>query len=350
MTVFVDPAQNGGVDPASSQSTTMYPVGDTPLVPILGSFSNQMKLFGKLEWCPSGRCDHLSSIKERAAYFMIRDAEERGILGKGDRIVVEATSGNTGIALARICRSKGYEIQIVVSSKASPEIKETLRSLGAKVIEPPPGPVSCSRGTDDFIVLAQAMLKSNPERRAEGLREFFMPNQYENEANFLAHYRTTGPEIWRQTGGEVTHVFVGIGTGGTLSGIEHCLKEKNPGVKVYAVEREPRSKIQGIRNFSESEIPGLLARKIDLEEKRRKGEWVTVSDEEAFQAIRRLAVEDRIFAGLSSGATVAAALKVSTKENGVGVAILGDSGYKYQSLYQGLSLFTKREMSALIQS
>ena len=346
MTVFAFSSQGEDICSVFEPVTT-YPVGNTPLVPILGSSSDHMRLFGKIEWCPSGRCDNLRSIKDRTAYFMIKDAEERGILGKSNRIVVEASSGNTGIALARICRFKGYDIEIVVSRKASRGTIDVLRSLGVKVLVPSLSPGSNVAGTDESVALARAMVNSNLERKMKGMREFFMPNQYENEANFLAHYKTTGPEIWHQTRGRVTHVFVGVGTGGTLSGVEQYLKEKNPAVKVYAVESEPGSKIQGIRNFDESEIPKLLARKIDVEEKKRRGEWLTVSDEEAFQAIRRLAVEDRIIAGLSSGATLAAALEISKQKRELGVVILADSGYKYRSLYRDLSPLTEREMNAL---
>ena len=338
--VSADSAQSENINPALKPAT-IYPVGNTPLVPILGSSPNHTRLFGKLEWYPSGRRDHLSSIKDRAAYFMIKDAEERRILGEGNRIVVEATSGNTGISLARICKAKGYDIEIVVSRKASQGTREVLRSLGVKVTEPSRSTV---KGTDESIALALAMINSNPDRKAKGLRGFYMPNQYENESNFLAHYKTTGPEIWYQTRGRVTHVFVGVGTGGTLSGIEHYLKEKNPRVKVYAIESEPCSKIQGIRNLDESEIPRLLARKINVEEKKRKGEWLTIPDEEALQAVKRLAIEDSILAGPSSGATLAAALKTSKLERGLGVVILADSGHKYRSLYRNLSLPTKRGM------
>ena len=310
-----------------------------------------MKLFAKLEWMPSGRFDPLSSIKDRTAYFMIRDAEERGEISSSGKIIVEPTSGNTGIALTRIGRSRGYDVVVVIPRKVSEGTKRILRFLGAEVLETSDD--LCPRvgsGTDQSIALARAMVLSNPKRRREGMREYFMPNQYENDANFLAHYRTTGPEIWRQTKGKVTHVFIGIGTGGTLSGIEKYLKEMNPAIKVYAVEPHPNHRIQGLRNLADSEIPKVLERRVNVDEKKKRGEWLQISDEEAFQTIRKIGLEEGILPGCSSGAVLSAAQKIVEEEKGLGVAIFADSGEKYRQLYLDLGLFTDGELNRLLST
>ncbi len=323
-------------------------VGNTPLIHLLNSSPSSMKLFAKLEWMPSGKPNPLSSIKDRAAYFMIRDAEEREEIRRGEKIIIEATSGNTGIALARIGKSRGYDVVVVIPGKTSEGTKRILRSLGAEVIETSDD--LCPRvgsGTDQSIALARAMVLSNPKRRREGMIEYFMPNQYENDSNFLAHYRTTGPEIWRQTKGRVTHVFAGVGTGGTLSGVERYLKERNPEVKVYAVEPQQNHRIQGLRNFTESGIPKVLERRVDVDKKKGIGEWLQVSDDEAFETVRKLALEEEILAGCSSGAALSAALRIAEEEKGLGVVIFPDSGEKYRELYLELNLFTDRELSIL---
>ena len=238
---------------------------------------------------------------------------------------------------------------VVIPRKVSEGTKRILRSLGAEVLETSDD--LCPRvgsGTDQSIALARAMVLSNPKRRNEGMKEYFMPNQYENDANFLAHYRTTGPEIWRQTKGKVTHVFTGVGTGGTLSGVEKYLKERNPEIKVYAIEPQRNHRIQGLRNLAESEIPKVLERRVDVDEKRRRGEWLQVSDEEAFQTIRRLGLKEGILAGCSSGAVLSASLNTVEEKKGLGVAIFADSGEKYKELFLNLGLFTDGELNRLL--
>ncbi|MFQ5762700.1 MAG: PLP-dependent cysteine synthase family protein [Candidatus Bathyarchaeia archaeon] len=321
------------------------PVGNTPLLP-LTIHPRRMKLFAKLEWYPQNRFDLFSSVKDRPAYYMLKGAERRGELTPRQKIVVEPTSGNTGIALARMGKALGYDVTVVVPNRSSEETRSILRSLGVGVTEtwddlcPKVG-----SGTDQSIAVARALVQSNPKRKRDGLKEYYMPNQYENEDNFQAHYQGTGPEIWRQTAGQVTHVFVGVGTGGSISGIETYLKQRNPKVKVYAVEPEKGHNIQGLRNFEESAVPQLLARHVNVDDKKTKGEWIRVSDEEAFEAVRRLGLKENLLVGSSSGAVLHAALRTGEVEEGVGVLIFADSGDKYQTLFQQQNIFTEEEIA-----
>jgi len=182
-------------------------IGNTPLVPLESLDKDHVKYFAKLE----GH-NPFGSVKDRAAYWMIKDAEERGILKKNHSIIIEPTSGNTGIALAGIAKLLGYGIEIVIPEKASNETKKIIEYLGAKLYETSDD--LCPKvgsGTDQSIALATSIASSRPDT-------YYSPNQYANEANFLGHYKGTGPEIWRQTDGKVTHFFTGVGTGGTITG------------------------------------------------------------------------------------------------------------------------------------
>ncbi len=183
---------------------------------------------------------------------MIKDGEEKGILKRGHSIIVEPTSGNTGIALTGIASLLGYKTEIVIPEKASNETKEIIRSLGAKVYETSDD--LCPKvgaGTDQSIALATSIASSRPDT-------YYSPNQYANEANFLGHYKGTGPEIWKQTDGKVTHFFTGVGTGGTITGVGAFLKEKNPDVKIIGCQPQKDHLIQGWRNFEESAKPDLF--------------------------------------------------------------------------------------------
>jgi cysteine synthase B len=188
-----------------------------------------------LEWS-----NPFGSVKDRAAYWMIKDAEKKGILKKDKSIIIEPTSGNTGIALTGIATSLGYNVQIVIPEKVSEETKMILRCLGATLYETSDD--LCPRvgaGTDQSIALAKAISKPRPDI-------YYMPNQYENDANFLAHYESTGPEIWRQSNGEVTHFLTGCGTGGTITGTAMFLKEKNKNIKIVAIQAQKNHLIQGL--------------------------------------------------------------------------------------------------------
>ena len=181
---------------------TLKKIGNTPLVKLNSLSSTNVTAYAKLEsYNPFG------SVKDRVAYWMIIDGEERGLLKKGESIIIEPTSGNTGIALAGIADLLGYKVEIVIPEKASDETKKIIESLGAKLFQTSDD--LCPKvgaGTDQSIALARAISSAQPDK-------YYMPNQYENEANFMGHYKGTGPEIWKQTEGKVTHFFTGVGTG-----------------------------------------------------------------------------------------------------------------------------------------
>ena len=256
---------------------------------------------------------------------MIKNAVQNLELKRGNHIrIIEPTSGNTGIALAGIGKALNYEVEVIVPVAISQETKDLILALGAKIVETPDD--LCPRvgkGTDQAISMAQAMIKSHPDK-------YFMPNQYENESNYLAHYETTGPEIWNQTHGKITHFIAGIGTGGTITGVGTYLKEGNSKIKIIAVEPEKGHHLQGLRNLEESSMPKLLEKRADIVD-----EWIRVSDNDAFETVRQIALKEKMLVGPSSGATMYAAMQISKKEKyGLGVVIFGDSGKKYHSLYK----------------
>ena len=209
-------------------------VGNTPLVRLDSLSHDSVEYFAKLE----GH-NPFGSVKDRAAYWMIKDGEERGLLTKGKSIIIEPTSGNTGIAFCGIANVLGYKVEIVIPEKASNETKDIIRKLGAKVFETSDD--LCPKvgaGTDQSIALATSIASSRPDT-------YYSPNQYANEANFKGHYVGTGPEIWKQTEGKITHFFTGVGTGGTITGIGAFLKEKNPDVKIIGCQPQQNHLIQG---------------------------------------------------------------------------------------------------------
>jgi cysteine synthase B len=267
---------------------------------------------------------------------MLRKAEEEGKINK-NTIIIEPTSGNTGIALAAIAKYMGYEIEVVIPKKTSDETKQILRLYGAEVLETADNLCpSVGSGTDQSIALAEAIVKKNSK--------YFMPNQYENEANFLVHYNYTGPEIWCQTEGKITHFFTGVGTGGTLTGVGLYLKQKKPDLKIIAVTaKDEKHRIQGLKNFDVSKKPKVLEegiRKakeagIDLVD-----EWIKVSDNDAFAMVKKLLLKENLFVGPSSGAVMHAAIQMAQEERGVGVMIFADDGRKYKSVYSEIKLFS----------
>jgi len=309
-----------------------WSIGNTPLVSVKDFKNGNLKLFAKLEYF-----NPFGSIKDRTAYWMLKKAENEGKIKKNNSIIIEPTSGNTGIALAGMAKQMGYKVEIVVPKAVSKETKQTLRSYGAEVLEtsddlcPRVGP-----GTDQSIALATAIVKSSHGRH-------FMPNQYENEANFLAHYNSTAPEIWRQSRGKITHFFTGVGTGGTLTGVGLYLKEKKPNVKIIAVSaKDEKHSLQGLRNFKVSSKPKVLEEGIKKAEENGIDlidEWVEVSDEDAFAAVKNLALKEDMLVGPSSGAVMHAAQQAMQGEKGVGVMIFADNGDKYKSVYAERKLF-----------
>jgi cysteine synthase B len=283
-------------------------IGNTPLVRIEGINPNPaVRLFAKLEGNNPG-----GSVKDRIALFMVEAAERAGRLTR-DKIVLEATSGNTGIGLAMVCAAKKYRVKLTMPACVSVERRRVLEAFGAELILSP-----AEEGTDGAIRLAHRVLAEDPGA-------YFMPNQFENPANVLAHYETTGREVWEQTGGKVTHFVAGMGTTGTLMGAGRRLKEFNQGIKIVGVEPVLGHRIQGLKNMSESIVPGIFS-PAALDERH------VVNDNEAFDTTRTLAVKEGIFCGMSSGAAMYVALKKSSElKEGVVVAILPDRGDRYLS-------------------
>ena len=283
-------------------------IGNTPLVELRNLNGNPgVKILAKLEGSNPG-----GSSKDRPAYYMIKKAEESGELVKG-KIILEPTSGNTGIALAMIGAAKGYRVKLVMPSCVSSERCRILEAFGAEVILTP-----AEEGTDGAIRRAHEIISREPEK-------YYMPNQFENENNPLSHYETTGPEILAQTGGNIDVFVAGMGTTGTLMGTGRYLKEKKPGIKVVGVEPVKGHAIQGLKNMEEAMVPKIYHPEL-LDEK------IVIEDDEAFETARRLATGEGIFAGMSSGAAVAAALRLAQRmDSGVIVAILPDRGERYLS-------------------
>lgn len=308
-------------------------IGQTPLLELKSFSTTGVKFFAKLEWH-----NPFGSVKDRAAYWMIKDAEKRGILKKDKSIIIEPSSGNTGIALTGIASALGYKVEIVIPEKVSEETKNILRYLGATLHETSDD--LCPRvgaGTDQSIALAKAISKPRPDI-------YYMPNQYENDANFLAHYEGTGPEIWKQTNGTVTHFLTGCGTGGTLTGTAAYLKEKNPHVRAVAIQAQPNHLLQGLRNFEESAMPELFKKRESLVD-----EWFTATNKDSFDAVRMLAEKEDLLVGPSSGSVMASMIKVAEKiDAGVLVGIFADDGRKFRSLYVREGIFTEQEFDKVL--
>jgi cysteine synthase B len=303
-------------------------IGQTPLVELKSFSTKNVKLYAKLEWH-----NPFGSVKDRAAYWMIKDAEKKGILKKDKSIIIEPTSGNTGIALTGIAAALGYKVEIVIPEKVSDETKDILRHLGATLHETSDD--LCPRvgaGTDQSIALAKAISKPRPDI-------YYMPNQYENDSNFLAHYESTGPEIWKQTNGAVTHFLTGCGTGGTITGTATFLKEKNKSVRVIAVQAQKNHLLQGLRNFEESSMPDLF--------KRREGvvdEWMTATNKDSFDAVRQLVEKEGMLVGPSSGSVMTSMMKAAQNlDQGVIVGIFADDGRKFKSLYTKENVLSEQE-------
>lgn len=314
-------------------SEILQRIGNTPLYE-LSSYSNEnIKFYAKLEWY-----NPFGSVKDRAAYWMVKDAEKKGLLVKNKSIIIEPTSGNTGIALTGIASSMGYKVEIVIPEKVSEETKKILRNLGASLHETSDD--LCPRvgaGTDQSIALATAIAKPRSDI-------YYMPNQYENESNFLAHYESTGPEIWEQTNGKVTHFFTGCGTGGTITGTGTFLKEKNKNMKVIAIQAQQNHLLQGLRNFEESSMPNLFKRRETIVD-----QWMTATNQESFDAVKDLLKKEGLFVGPSSGSVMSSMLKLSKEiDKGVIVGIFADDGRKFRSLYKEQNVLAESDyVSAL---
>lgn len=295
-------------------------IGNTPLVEIQRlNPGSKVKIYAKLEsFNPGG------SIKDRVALFMINGAEQRGELSK-DKIILEATSGNTGIGLALVAAAKGYKLCLAMPESASEERKKILRAMGAELHFTP-----ANLGTDGAIEVAYNMLREHPAR-------YFGADQFNNSDNVLAHYEGTGEEIWRQTEGKVTMVVASLGTTGTAMGISARLKEYNPAIHIVGVEPYLQHKIQGLKNMKASYRPGIF-------DKNRLDEKVNILDEDAFEMARMLARQEGLLVGMSSGAAMHVAIeKAKELEEGLIVVILPDGGERYLST----ELFTDKTQSTL---
>lgn len=288
--------------------TVLHAIGNTPLVELVNLNQHpRVRILGKLEGNNPG-----GSVKDRPAYYMIKKAEESGILTR-KKTIIEPTSGNMGIALAMIGASKGYHVKLFMPECVSAERQQVITAFGAEVVLTP-----AKEGTDGAIIAAHRALTEAPER-------YYMPNQFENESNVLAHYETTGPEVLNQTRGEIDVFVAGMGTTGTLMGTGRYLKEKKPDTRIVGVEPTVGHTIQGLKNMTESIVPGIY-------HPDRLDEKVTVEDNEAFETARLLATKEGLLVGMSSGATVAGALRIAKNmDQGTIVVILPDRGDRYLS-------------------
>ena len=283
-------------------------IGNTPLVELPNLNGNPgVKIVGKLEGNNPG-----GSIKDRPAYFMIKKAEESGELTR-DKTIIEPTSGNMGIALAMIGAARGYRVKLFMPECVSIERQLVLQAFGAEAVLTP-----AKEAVDGAIRKAHQVLDEDPDM-------YYMPNQFDNEYNVLAHYETTGPEIFSQTEGEVDVFIAGIGTTGTLTGAGRYLKEKKQDIKIIGVEPTKGHTIQGLKNMSESIVPRIY-HPDTMDEK------ITIEDGEAFEITRLLAVKEGLFVGMSSGAAVAGALRIAKgMKQGTIAVVLPDRGDRYLS-------------------
>ena len=283
-------------------------IGNTPLVKINRLNPNaDVTIYAKIEGDnPTG------SIKDRIALKMIEQAEAEGSLVKG-KTIIEPTSGNTGIGLAMIGTLKGYDVEIVMSEAVSIERIKMIESFGAKVTL-----TDADLGTDGAIIKARELVKANPER-------YFMPDQFSNQYNKIAHYRTTAEEIWKQTNGRIDYFVSSLGTSGTIMGVGKALKENNPRIKIVEAQPVKGHYIQGLKNMEEAIVPSIYdPSKID--------ETIMVETEAAFEMTRQIVKKEGIFVGMSSGAAMYAAIEVAKRvKSGRMVVIFPDRGEKYLS-------------------
>jgi len=284
----------------------------TPLVRVRNAVSAQ-NVYLKLEWL-----NPFGSIKDRAASYLIRGLADRGALD--GRELVEASSGNTAIALAALGAVSDTRVTITIPDGVPEETKTILRMLGAEVWETPDELCPVDHPKDGAIALARALAAS------EGGSRYVMADQYENPDNVRAHYETTGPEIWRQTGGEVSAFFAGFGTCGTLSGVGRYLKQQNPDVRIIAIEPQKGHRLVGLKSFAEANEPGNLDRSVI-------DDVVTVSDDAAYAMTLRLHRKDALLVGPSTGAIAEAISEYDDFSDGIVVGVSPDGSAKYTTLF-----------------
>jgi cysteine synthase B len=287
-------------------------IGDTPLLSFrrVAQDVAPAKVLAKAEWYNPG-----GSVKDRAALSMILDGERRGLLTP-QKTLVDATSGNTGIAYAMIAAERGYRVKLALPKNASPERRQSLLAYGAEVVLTDP-----TESTDGAQRYVKDLVQNNPDR-------YFYPDQYNNPANWRAHYETTAMEIWRQTQGQVTHFVTGVGTSGTFMGITRRLKELNPAIRCICMQPDsPLHGLEGMKHMATALVPGIYDPSV-------ADEQMEVSTEAAHRMCLRLAREEGLLVGVSSGANMVAALQVAQRarnRDAVVVTIFCDSAAKYLS-------------------
>src|SRR5882724_8682807 len=285
-------------------------IGNTPLLGFkrIDADLNGVKVLGKAEWANPG-----GSVKDRAALSMILDGERRGLLTR-QKILVDATSGNTGIAYAMIGAQRGYHVKLALPKNASPERKQSLLAYGAELVLTDPG-----EGTDGAQRYVKQLVEHNPER-------YFYPDQYNNDANWQAHYDTTAMEIIEQTSGRLTHFVAGLGTGGTFVGTGRRLRKFSQGIKLISFQPDsPFHGLEGLKHMESAIVPGIYDPALADED-------LAISTERSYRMVRRLAREEGLLAGISSGAAVAAMVDVAQRLNrGIVVTVFPDGAEKYLS-------------------
>lgn len=293
----------------SASASLLDLIGNTPLIKLQHLVENpRVEIYGKAEWANPG-----GSVKDRPALRMIREGERSGALTR-DKTIIDATSGNTGIAYAMIGAALGYRVKLGLPRNAGEERKRILRAYGAELVLTDP-----LSGSDGAIRVVREIVEADPGR-------YFYPDQYNNPANWIAHYETTGPEIFEQTGGRITHFIAGLGTSGTFMGVGRRLRELNPGTRLISMQPDsPFHGLEGLKHMETAIVPGIYDDQL-------ADEQIEVSTEEAFETVRRLARHAGWLVGISAAANVAAAIKVANRiDEGVIVTILCDDGSKYLS-------------------
>ncbi|MFQ5409516.1 MAG: PLP-dependent cysteine synthase family protein [Anaerolineales bacterium] len=286
-------------------------VGNSPLVRlrrVTKNISKGVDVYAKTEWTNPG-----GSVKDRPALYIIREAEQRGLLTPGRRIL-DATSGNMGIAYATFAAARGYEVTLCLPENASPERMKLLEALGAELVLTDP-----LEGSDGAILKARELAATRPDL-------YFYADQYSNPANWQAHYATTGPEIYAQTDARITHFVAGLGTSGTLMGAGRYLREQKPAIELVGLQPDgPFHGLEGLKHMESALRPGIY-------DERVPDRQVTVQTEDAFEMTRCLAREEGLLVGISAGAAAVAALQLASElDEGVVVTIFPDAAYKYLS-------------------
>jgi len=290
-------------------------IGNTPMLAFGRAFDDLLpvQIFAKAEWYNPG-----GSVKDRAALSMILDGERRGVLTR-EKIILDATSGNTGIAYAMIAAERGYRVKLALPANASRERKQSLLAYGAELVFTDPG-----EGTDGAQRKVKEIFRDNP-----GL--YFYPDQYNNDANWQAHYETTGREIWHQTGGRITHFVAGLGTSGTFMGVTRRLKEFNPGITCISMQPDsPLHGMEGMKHMATAIVPGIYDPTL-------ADEAIEIDTDSAHQMVLKIARQEGFLIGPSAGANLASAARIARRlrdqgrEDAVVVTICCDSAAKYLS-------------------